>query len=127
MKSILLLMLICGSVSANPVRCMSQMLYSEARGEGWIGQLAVGHTVLNRMKADNKSACWVINDGYTRKPIPPEDKQYFHEISTLILAGQTQSPIGDRDSFDAYRRRPAWAKHVKGAIRIGGHTYYRRN
>ena len=123
----LILLLVCGSVSANEVECLAKTIYSEARGEALKGQIAVGYTVINRKKQTGKTVCRTVSAGYTQRWIPANDREQFVKISSLILAGKITSPIGDRDSFDAYSRRPLWARHIKHAVRIGNHTFYRSN
>ena len=121
----LILLLVCGSVSANEVECLAKTIYAESRGEQMIGQIAVGYTVINRKKQTGKAICHIVSAGYTQRWIPANDREEFVKISKLILTGKIASPIGDRDSFDAYSRRPLWARHIKKAVRIGNHTFYR--
>ena len=121
----LILLLVCGSVSSNEVECLAKTIYSESRGEELKGQIAVGYTVINRKKQTGKSVCRTVSAGYTQRWIPTNDREQFVKLSSLILTGKIPSPIGDRDSFDAYSRRPMWARHIKHAVRIGNHTFYR--
>jgi len=121
----IVLLLYCGLLSANDVKCLSETIYSEARGEDEKGKLGVGHTVLTRMKKSNKSACAVIRSAYTRKPIPIEYRDEFIVLARSILAGNTVSPIGDRDSFNDIVHNKQWVKKAKNPMRIGNLVFHR--
>ena len=120
----IVLLLYCGLASANDIRCLSETLYSEARGEPDISRISVGHTVLTRMKNKSKTACAVIKEGYTRKPIPIEYRDNLRQLAGLILAGRTTSPIGDRDSFNDVVRSKAWVRKVKNPMQVGHLVFY---
>lgn len=119
--TMLLAVMVSTGAKADEIQCLASTIFSEARGEPLAGKIAVGHTVINRMKKLNRSACWVTQHGYTRKPVSHAAMQEYRNLSARILAGETVSAIGQRDSFDSNRRRP---RHAKQVLRIGGHAFY---
>ena len=108
--------------SKKDIDCIAKTIYSEARGEPKIGQVAVGYTILNRTKIFNKPICRVIKKAYTQKVIPEKDKKEFYQLSKNIINRYEKNPIGKRDSFDSYKRY----KYHKNptSTRIGKHYFY---
>lgn len=123
MKMLLLTLAVMVSNSeaeAADLHCLANMIYSEARGEPVEGQIAVGYTVVNRLKKFSKPVCWIVRHGYTRKKIPPAEVSAFLAVAEGVLSGRLRNPIGDADSFDSRKGR-----HARGSIKIGRH-YFRR-
>jgi len=103
------------------ISCVAETIYSEARGEPLVGQIAVGQTIINRSrKVFNKPVCNVIKNQYTRKRIPKGDKEHFNKLANDILLNKVSNPIGNKDSFDSHLRK----KHKHGSVRIGHHYFY---
>lgn len=123
MKKLLLTLAVMVSNSealAADLDCLANMIYSEARGESVEGQIAVGYTVVNRVRKLKRPACWVVRHGYTRKKIPKAEVSAFLGIAEGVLAERLRNPIGEADSFDSRKGR-----HARGSIKIGRH-YFRR-
>lgn len=116
-----LVMLTSTGAKADPEwLCLAETMFSEAGAEPEYGKIDVGHTVKVRQRKLHKPICWITKHGYTRRHIPVAVKEYYHALAHRVLAGDYQSPIGDRDSFDSSRRK----RHKAGAIRRGGHYFY---
>lgn len=104
------------------VKCVAETIFSEARGEPLIGQLAVGSTIITRTKLLQKNACSVVRKQYTQKRVPAKDKEEFYALAEKVLNGASRNPIGNLDSFDSFKGKH---RHRKGAIKIGNHYFYK--
>ena len=76
-KSIIILLLLSSSINAKPFSvpdqfnlnkeelCLVQAIYFEARGESFIGQLAVGSVILQRLESKSfpNTICSVVQSG----------------------------------------------------------------
>ena len=106
------------------ISCVAETIYSEARGEPLTGQLAVGATIMNRSKNIlHQPPCTVVHQQYTQKRIPKEDKEEYHKLAKNILFGRLPNPIGNKDSFDSFKRH--YPKRPKQSIKIGNHYFYK--
>lgn len=106
------------------ISCVAETIYSEARGESLKGQLAVGHTIMNRIKKIfHKPACSVVKQQYTQKLIPREDKEEYHKLAKNLLFGRLPNPIGNKDSFDSFKYN--YPKRPKHSVKIGNHYFYK--
>ena len=112
------------NISNNDIKCVAETIYSEARGESLVGQLAIGATIVTRSKKIfHKPACSIIFQQYTQRKIPLNDKNQFLLLAKKILYGETSNPINDMYSFDSFKGR--YSKRPKHAIKIGGHWFYK--
>lgn len=73
------------------IKCLTDTIYHEARGESELGQIAVGLTTLNRVKDKRfpSSICGVIKQNkqysWVRHNPPIKDKQKYKEIKRLAI------------------------------------------
>lgn len=119
--------------------CLAQSLYWEARGEGRQGMIAVGWTVLNRVRSHHFPAtpCEVVRQGGERPPCQfswwcdgrsDRPRDWHSWQSALILAAELllhppRDPTGGALFYHSTSVRPPW-KRVRTA-RIGRHVFYR--
>lgn len=118
---------------------MALTLYWEARGEGRRGMIAVGWTVLNRVRSRRFPAtvCAVVHEGGERPPCQyswwcdgrsdrPRDRQSWQEalgLATQLLRRPPRDPTRGALFFRGAGARGRW-KHVR-TVRIGRHVFYR--
>jgi len=119
--------------------CMALNLYWEARGEGSDGMIAVGWTVLNRMRSRRFPAtpCDVVYQGGQRRGCEfswwcdgrsdrPRDARSWRlalQLAERVLMAPPPDPTGGALYYHSTSVRPGW-KHARTA-RIGGHVFYR--
>ena len=102
---------------SNQVKCLADIIYSEARGENKTGMLAVAHASLNRSKRSGLPVCYI--KGVTRKPPNKALKPFFYNLARLSL--HTHSTIGTADSWNVSKIPHDRGKKVKT---IGKHVFY---
>ena len=103
------------------IKCLSAIIYSEARGEPELGKLAVAHASINRAKRSERSTCKIR--GVTRKPIPVDLQPYFKTLAAKALFSK-RKPIGLADSWNT-SRKPAHRGKVTAII--SHHVFYVMN
>ena len=113
---------------------LAWLTYGEAEGEPIAGQLAVMHTVLNRIAKprwwgnDVRSVILCPNqyDGVARIPrnakTPP---QHFMTMALLTLGGWTVDTSLGSTHFHALYVKPNWG--LPERTRVGGHIFYYEN
>jgi spore germination cell wall hydrolase CwlJ-like protein len=120
-------------------QCMALNMYWEARGEGSDGMIAVGWTVLNRMRSRRFPAtpCDVVYQGRERGPCEfswwcdgrsdrPRDARSWRLAQLLaerMLMAPPPDPTGGSLYYHSTSVRPGWT-HARTA-RIGRHVFYR--
>jgi spore germination cell wall hydrolase CwlJ-like protein len=120
-------------------QCMALNMYWEARGEGTDGMIAVGWTVLNRMRSRRfpTTPCEVVYQGGTRRGCEfswwcdgrsdrPRDARSWR-LALLLAERMLMSPPPDPTGGSLYYHstsvRPGWS-HDR-TTRIGRHVFYR--
>ena len=119
--------------------CMALNLYWEARGEGSDGMIAVGWTVLNRMRSRRFPAtpCDVVHQGGQRRGCEfswwcdgrsdrPRDAPSWRlalQLAERVLMAPPPDPTGGALYYHSTSVRPGW-KHAR-TTRIGEHVFYR--
>jgi hypothetical protein len=130
-------------------RCLSEVMYFEARGEGEEGQKAVAEVIFHRMNKGNygHSICAVVYEGVGTatcqfsfvcdgKPNWITDAQLWREIlleaSTLLNCLQEcntpEDPKGSlalSTHYHAVSVSPRWSKKLHRTGQIGNHIFYR--
>jgi spore germination cell wall hydrolase CwlJ-like protein len=119
------------------VRCMTEALYYEARGEGQNGQEAVAEVILQRVRsrAHPDSICGVVHepgqfsyvtDGSTKRPRDQESWQAAKNLAARIVRGELVTSLTRRALFyHAVDVQPAWAAEMVRTAVIGNHIFYR--
>jgi spore germination cell wall hydrolase CwlJ-like protein len=125
-------------------RCLSEVMYYEARGEGRDGQLAIAEVVFHRLRHGRygHSICAVVYEGAGGAGCQFSftcNGQLTHRKSTVawrsaevlaarILAGEItlRDITGDATHFHAVSVSPDWADEMQRTVQIGNHVFYRR-
>jgi spore germination cell wall hydrolase CwlJ-like protein len=123
-------------------RCLAEVMYYEARGEGEAGQEAVAEVVFHRMNAGNygHSICAVVYEGAGKPgcqfsfacngavnaPKSSEDWRNAQILAARILTGELRLTDATRDatSYHATSVSPDWSGLEK-TVQIGNHIFYR--
>jgi spore germination cell wall hydrolase CwlJ-like protein len=124
-------------------RCLSEVLYYEARGEGASGQKAVAEVVFHRMSHGNygNSICAVVYegaghagcqfsftcDGELARGRDPEAWHNSEMLAARILTGEVRlhDATGGATNFHAVSVQPDWADTLTRTTQIGNHIFYR--
>jgi spore germination cell wall hydrolase CwlJ-like protein len=130
-------MIVAAAMAATPLDCLSLNIYHEARGESKLGQIAVGHVTLNRVKSKlyPSKICKVVYQhrqfSWTQDKISdkPRDKKLYKSIRLLsakIMKGVYKDPTFGAMYFHTKQIRPRWMNRVKRTVTIGNHIFYKR-
>ena len=126
--------------SARDLRCLSEAIYYEARGEGEKGAIAVAEVVLNRAKNKRfpSSVCGVVYDKYRnicqfsfvcngsmKKPKKLSSWNWSKKLAKRVIEGRTNTVSDGALFFHAHYVNPSWAKKMHKITRIGAHSFYR--
>jgi spore germination cell wall hydrolase CwlJ-like protein len=125
-------------------RCLSEVLYYEARGEGTAGQMAVAEVIFHRLRHGQygHSICAVVYEGagthscqfsfachgQLAQHKAPGAWRSAEMLAARILTGETQlrDTTGDATHFHAASVSPDWADDMVRTVQIGNHVFYRR-
>lgn len=124
-------------------RCLSEVLYYEARGEGDKGQKAVAEVIFHRMNSGNygHSICAVVYEGAGHPGCQfsftcngdlhrERDAQAWSNSERLaaeILTDQAwrKDSTGGATNYHAVSVSPDWADTLEKTGQIGNHVFYR--
>lgn len=124
-------------------RCLSEVMYYEARGEGSSGQKAVAEVVFHRMRNGNygNSICAVVFEGAgrpscqfsfacngdMRQAKEPKAWRNAEFLAARIMTGEVRlaNATGGATNFHATSVEPEWAPTLKRTAQIGNHIFYR--
>lgn len=124
-------------------RCLSEVLYYEARGEGDKGQKAVAEVVFHRMNSGNygHSICAVVYEGAGRPGCQftftcngdldrkKDDIAWLNSerLAAQILTDQAwrKDTTGGATNYHATTTEPVWAPTLVKTGQIGNHVFYR--
>jgi spore germination cell wall hydrolase CwlJ-like protein len=124
-------------------KCLSEVLYYEARGEGAGGQKAIAEVVFHRMNHGDygHSICAVVYEGKGRPGCQfsftcngdmnrPKQMAAWRESEKLaaeILTGEVSlhNATGGAVNFHAVSVSPDWADTMDKTTQIGNHIFYR--
>jgi spore germination cell wall hydrolase CwlJ-like protein len=128
---------------AKTVKCLTEVIYFEARGEVVRGQMAVAQVVLNRAFSGKypTTVCGVVYqnahrhlacqftfacDGIADRIKEPDMWERAVVIANEMLDGKIWLPeIGKATHYHAYWVRPGWVRTMNKLHRVGVHTFYR--
>lgn len=129
-------LLLTGTANADPVQtqCLANVVYREARGESRVGQAAVAHVVLNRVKdpAFPDTVCAVVRQPgqfAARAPgraVEPKSYDRAKEIARKALRGASGDPTNGATHFYSGKRKPSWARKMRLSEVIDGHRFFKR-
>ena len=131
--------------------CLAQTVFFEARGEPFLGKVAVASVVMNRT-LDGRfpdNVCDVVKQGPTYKSRPDipvrhrcqfsfycdgkSDKLNYRLLSVQesvgvaykVLTGQVPDVTGGATFYHATYVRPEWASYKKKTVKINNHFFYK--
>jgi spore germination cell wall hydrolase CwlJ-like protein len=128
---------------AKSVKCLTEAIYFEARGEPVRGQIAVAQVVMNRVfsgyypstvcgvvyqNASHHLACQFTFacDGISDVVREPDAWERAKRIAAETLDGQLWLPeVGKATHYHAYWVRPSWVHEMTKMYKLGVHTFYR--
>lgn len=108
------------------LKCLAANIYHEARGEPYLGQLAVAKVTINR----------TFDGDYCKAVFAPyqfswtiKNKNLIHDLKSYKIALAAVKTSHSLDDFTAthYHNltvRPKWSKKFKRLTRIGNHIFY---
>lgn len=125
-------------------KCLSEVLYYEARGENLSGQKAIAEVVFHRMNHGNygHSICAVVYEGKDKpgcqfsftcngEMLRPKQRAAWRaseKLAASIFTGQVplKNATGGALNFHAISVQPEWADTLEKTTQIGNHIFYRR-
>ena len=128
---------------AKAMRCLTQAIYFEARGEPVRGQIAVAQVVMNRVfsgyypgtvcgvvyqNANRHLACQFTFacDGLPEVVREPDAWERAKRIAAETLDGELWLPeVGKATHYHAYWVHPSWVHEMTRMYKLGVHTFYR--
>ena len=124
-------------------KCLSEVLYYEARGEGPSGQKAIAEVVFHRMNHGDygHSICAVVYEGkghpgcqfsftcngQINRPKQMAAWREAERLAAQILTGQVplRNATGGALNYHAVSVAPDWADTMDKTTQIGNHVFYR--
>jgi spore germination cell wall hydrolase CwlJ-like protein len=124
-------------------KCLSEVLYYEARGEGTSGQKAIAEVVFHRMNHGDygHSICAVVYEGAKhpgcqfsfacngdmKRAKQPQAWREAEALAAKIMTGQMnlKNATGGAVNFHAVSVSPDWADTMDKTTQIGNHIFYR--
>lgn len=124
-------------------KCLSEVMYYEARSEGEKGEKAVAEVVFHRLESGRygNSICGVVYAGSTRpgcqfsftcdgsldKPKEMEPWHMAQSLAVRIMSGSLPLPdaTDGATNYHAVYVRPVWAGDLVRTAQIGNHIFYR--
>jgi len=128
---------------AKTEKCLTEVIYFEARGEAVRGQMAVAQVVLNRAFSGYypTTVCGVVYQNKHRHLAcqftfacdnvadvvkEPEMWERAKKIAQASLDGRIWLPeVSKSTHYHAYWVRPSWVNEMKKMYKTGVHTFYR--
>jgi spore germination cell wall hydrolase CwlJ-like protein len=128
---------------AKAVKCLTEAIYFEARGEPVRGQIAVAQVVMNRVfsgyypgtvcgvvyqNANRHLACQFTFacDGIPDVVREPDAWDRAKKIAAETIDGQLWLPeVGKATHYHAYWVHPSWVHEMTKMYKLGVHTFYR--
>ncbi|MCD1625831.1 MAG: cell wall hydrolase [Paracoccaceae bacterium] len=129
-------------LTQDDMRCLSEALYFEARGESIRGQFAVAEVILNRVDSAlyPDTVCGVIHQGtgrkyqcqftYTCDGIPDviREKQAYDvsvKVASVMVSGAPRALTEGATHYHTKAVNPNWARKFPRTATIGVHHFYR--
>ncbi len=127
---------------AGEIECLALNIYFEARGESEIGQLAVGHVVMNRVSSKRfpGTVCDVVQQGGEARRYrcqfswwcdgrsdTPGNKRLWEKSAELALNiywGRSVDPTEGALWYHADYVKPYWRTKFERGPKIGRHIFY---
>lgn len=120
------------SASTTDMKCLADIIYAEARGEGTAGQIAVGEVVMNRVESPHfpKTVCGVVTQRGQFAPRARVSEHATYEkvkaVAADVYAGKTRDATMGATYFHTPAVSPSWSRKFRRTTRIGSHIFYKR-
>ena len=113
---------------------LTRAIYHEARGEDTLGQAAVAHVILNRVKSPLypdtiREVVWqpdqfsFTNDGRSDRMTDLDAIGRAVDIALAVSRGKIKDPTGGALHYFAHQKvKPRWSRHGYKLL-IGEHTF----
>lgn len=121
------------------INCLAENIYYEARGEQYLGKVAVANVTMNRVKQDGfpdtvcdvvkqktGSTCqfsWVCKRLHTREPKVGLQKEV--ELATAVYYGLVDDVTKGATYFHNVMVRPRWTNQHQQTVQIGKHLFWK--
>ncbi|WP_295170732.1 cell wall hydrolase [uncultured Brevundimonas sp.] len=129
------------NVPGDPLACLTQAIYYEARNESEEGQAAVAEVVLNRAGSGRypRDICQVVyqrnsrtcqftftcDGSIGRSPINMTAWARAERIARSVYAGEAKALLPRSSvNYHANYVRPTWSRRMERVRRIGAHIFY---
>jgi spore germination cell wall hydrolase CwlJ-like protein len=122
---------------AAQLKCMKDVIYFEARGEGYAGKAAVANVVLNRAKStayprdvcavvyQNRQFSWTIDK--SKHGVRVKHGKDIEAVASLALASLLKDNTGGATHFHTVDILPYWALSLYNTVTIGRHVFYKQS
>ena len=129
------------TIPQDPLACLTQAIYYEARNESEEGQAAVAEVILNRAASGRypRDICQVVyqrnsrtcqftftcDGSIGRSPVNMNAWARAERIARGVYAGETKALLPRASvNYHANYVRPTWASRMERVRRIGAHIFY---
>lgn len=112
--------------------CLAIVIHLEARGEPWVGKMAVGEVVLNRVAdpAFPDTVCEVVSQPgqFAYNPgTRPDDEAMLAARRVLGLMRPSEGVVpGALWFYNPAKANPDWASGMRAVRQIGNHVFLTR-
>lgn len=115
------------------LKCLSQAVYWEARGESDEGKIAVANVVMNRYEKEKyNSVCEVIKEkgqfgwvGKKKRIVEKKSWEKANLIAESVYNHEIKDNVNGARWFHEKRVHPSWARKRTIVARIGNHYFYK--
>ena len=121
-------------VSSKDLDCLAKNIYFEARGEPFLGKVAVAQVTINRTYHPYRFPSTICKTVYARKQfswtsmgLKVKDAKLWEEsklIASATIEGKAYIPNFDALYFHANYVKPKWNKNKEVIAVIGSHIFY---
>jgi spore germination cell wall hydrolase CwlJ-like protein len=121
-------------LSERELSCAVAAIYHEGRGESLLGQAAIMHVIMNRVRSSHypDTICGVVwqpdqfsftNDGHSDRMMDLPAIEKAVDIALAVSRGKISDPTGGALHYYAQDKvKPRWARHGWRLI-LGDHTF----
>ena len=115
-----MLALLVSDVSANEIKCLTEIMFSEAQGEPITGLIAVAEASVNRSKTQKRNVCAIT--GVTKKTVTNNLQNHYKSIAENVLKHKSNDHAKGADSWE--KGRPSYKGRI--TAKIGRHVFYKQ-
>jgi len=117
------------AISSKEIRCLTDNIYHEARGESLAGQIAVAKVTINRTKHKSfpKNICEVVYQPYQfswtiKKPKKPVDIEAWNNAKYAAYSALANKKHFPAIYYHNLSVNPKWGRPL--LTKIGNHVFY---